>query len=116
LKAWTRIQQWEGVVQDVTEDGFTARLTQAQGSNDFATDPSFADFSFAELWYPSERARIKPGRPFYWTLGLRKETEGGNQSYSSLVRLKREVPIGRLRLRRAEAEARRILGLPDAPK
>ncbi len=91
LKAWRALSHWEGVVEEVTGDGFQLRLTPfVEGRPDF-TRPMFAEFGFDELAYEADRDLIVRDAVVYWTVGRRRD-EAGTFSNQSLVRVRRQAP------------------------
>lgn len=76
------LQKWEGVVTDVEDESFTARLTDLmQGGSD-----EIIEFSFDDV--PSDdRSLIQEGAIFYWNIGF--ETIRGQDRKVSLIKFRR---------------------------
>lgn len=99
--------QWEGVVEQVMEDGFEARLVPLGG--DAGPDTlEFTTFSLDDLADESDRDLVTEGAVFYWTIG-KGRNPAGTQSNVSLVRFRRLPPSGRYHRERAAEEARDLL-------
>lgn len=82
-----RLQQWEGVVLRVGEDGsFLARLTDQTSSGDLEE----AEFDSDDV-PPADRDLLQPGAVFYWTIGY-VDSAGGQRSRSSMLRFRR-LPV-----------------------
>jgi hypothetical protein len=72
FQEWTRLgfillQKWDGVVLQVDDESFTAKLIDSEGKL-----PDH-DATFLRTELPKEEQElIEPGAPFVWTLGYRK--------------------------------------------
>ncbi len=76
------LQKWEGVVTDIDEDSFTARLTDLMQSG----SDEVIEFSFDDV--PSDdRSLIQEGAIFYWNIGF--ETMRGQDRKVSLIKFRR---------------------------
>lgn len=102
------VYQWEGEVEDVNGEGFTARLVPVEGGTPIRSKTEFTDFYFDDLADPSERVLVVPGAVFYWTLG-RAKNEAGTITNTSLVRFRRLPPPGIYQRKLAEDEARELI-------
>lgn len=77
------LQKWEGVVTNITEDSFTARLTDLS-----ETGPDEeAEFSLEEV-PESDRKLLSPGAVFYWCIGY-FDTISGQRIRGSAIRFRR---------------------------
>jgi hypothetical protein len=90
FEEWSRLgfillQKWEGVVLELDNDSFTAKLLDSHGR----LPPHDASFSRAEL-PKNEQKLIEPGAPFVWTLGYRKI--GNTRERASVVYFRRLPP------------------------
>lgn len=76
------LQKWEGVVTEIEDDSFTARLTDlTQGGSD-----EIIEFSFDDV--PSDdRSLIQEDAIFYWNIGF--ETMRGQDRKVSLIKFRR---------------------------
>jgi hypothetical protein len=78
------LQKWEGVVLEVKDNNFTARLVDQ-------SSPSTADeeveLSLEEI-SPDDLALVAPGAIFYWSIGY-ETTSSGQRKRSSVIRLRR---------------------------
>jgi hypothetical protein len=95
----TTLQSWEGVVLDVEDDAFRARLINVTGDNvdeevTLAID-ELCDFDL-EL--------LEPGAIFYWSIGYRQELRGARERVSR-IRFRRLPAWTESQLREAEARA-----------
>jgi hypothetical protein len=107
LRAWEVFSHWEGVVEDLTNDGFRARLApQLNGRLDEAK-VQFTDFDFDELSHPSDRDLLQVGAVVYWTIG-REVNPAGTRRHTSAVRVRRLPAPTKARLAAAKREADEI--------
>ena len=100
------LYQWEGIVEEVTADGFRARLVPLMGPRERGRF-EFTEFSFDDL-STEDRERVEPGASFYWTLGKDKN-DAGVVTNQSLVRFRKLAPMSRYRRMLAEKEAEGLL-------
>jgi hypothetical protein len=82
------LAKWEGIVEEVLPDGFTAELHDVHGTD----GPKTAEFDFEEI-SPSDRALIRPGAIFYWSIGYRRSITGQQERSSSIYF--RRLPVRR---------------------
>jgi hypothetical protein len=73
------LQQWEGVVTDVTEDEFVAALRSL--SSDVSDKRVTID---REEISDSDQKLVSLGAVFYWTIGYRIEVHGQKSSISTI--------------------------------
>jgi len=95
-------KQFEGVVDDVEEDGFTASLVEL---TDPVGEPSDASFSFKDI-HPSEREFVVKGVAFTWTVGY--ETTADSHRMVSEIKLQRLPSWTEIDIRTIEDEGRKI--------
>jgi hypothetical protein len=96
------LQRWEGTIEEVGEDSFTAVLRDltAQGADEWA---ELLLDDVAE----SDRALVAPGAVFYWWIGYRESVSG--RTRASVIRLRRLPGITDAELEASAATARRRL-------
>jgi hypothetical protein len=82
------LQKWEGIVDTVLPQSFTARLMDKTN----AGPDMEAEFDVEEIDYP-DRSLIKPGAVFYWTLGY-SDSPTGQRTRLSILRFRR-LPVWR---------------------
>jgi len=99
--------QWEGVVEEIVSSGFRARLVPFEDGRPNPAQIEFTDFSFDDLATDSDRALVREGAIFYWTVGRGKNV-AGTVSNVSLVRFRRLGPAGPVQKRLAQREAREL--------
>lgn len=107
-RGFVALQQWEGVVEAVTETGFRARLVPYSGAEPDRTRTEFTDFDLDDLADESDKALVVEGAVFYWTIG-RYKNAAGTVSNMSLVRFRRIPPPTSYRRRLAGIEAEQLL-------
>ena len=78
------LQQWEGVVTEVTASDFTIELSDL---SDSAAPTEVATLPVREV-SDSDRALLQPGAVLYWHIGY-ETSPGGQQSRVSEIRLRR---------------------------
>jgi hypothetical protein len=76
------LQQWEGVVTEVTQEAFFARLLSL---SDNKSDLE-AEFAIDEV-HREDKKLIHPGAIFYWSIGYKEDR--GQRIRASLVRFRR---------------------------
>ena len=98
------LQKWEGIVLDVLDDSFTARLIDLtlQGFDEEA------EFALEEI-DEGDKPLLKPGAIFYWNIGYSDSPSG--RARVSIIRFRR-LPIWRSEeLERAKHDAERLSDL-----
>jgi hypothetical protein len=81
-RALLPIQEWEGYVTEVTEDGFTAQLVDLTAEDELPTEE--ADFSMEDVSDPDLRL-LREGAVFRWTIGYEKSVSGTKTRISRIV-------------------------------
>ena len=81
------LQKWEGIVLDVHEDSFTARLYDQVNKN-----VEEAEFELEEL-REEERKLVRSGASFYWTIGYRDDCSGRHNE--SFIYFRRLLPLSK---------------------
>ncbi len=99
---------WEGLVEDVTDEKFRARLMPLTNETTNPTQVEFTDFSFEDLANESDRELVTPGAIFYWTIA-RAKNAAGTLTNVSLVRFRRTPAPTNYRQRKALEEAEELL-------
>lgn len=104
IRRFTILQQWEGVVDEVGEDSFTAHLrdlTEPDSPLEFAEIPILGNIS------PIDRALLLPGQVFYWSLGheIRPPCQVVN---ASQIRFRRVAQWSASSMRRLNERARAL--------
>jgi hypothetical protein len=107
-KSLMALMHWEGVVERVEGNDFHARLTPFEGGVPNPARVEFTDFTLDDLANLSDRAFVREGARFYWTLG-RATNPAGTLTNVSLVRFRRLPPASPLKRKLAEAEADALL-------
>jgi hypothetical protein len=102
------VYQWEGVVEEIYEDGFRARLAPLGVADAHSSRPEFTEFDFEDLSDPGDLDLVGEGAVFYWTIG-RSKNDAGTITNTSLVRFRRLPPPTSFQRRRAEVEASAFL-------
>lgn len=95
------LQQWEGVVQDVLEDSFTAVLHDRTSS---APD-QYAELPVEEV-SEADWPLLAAGAVFYWWIGYRDSV--GGRARASIIRFRRLPGLDDDEIGEARAEARRL--------
>lgn len=95
------LERWDGIVQEVGESTFTARLLDQKSGRPRAETEVF----IGEV-PPYDRPLLKPGAVFYWHIGYR-DPEGDHERVSR-IRFRRLPPKTRADLKRAELAADKI--------
>lgn len=86
LERFNALQQWEGVVIEVTESSFTARLKDSTHK----TPAEEAEFELEDV-PASDLPLVLEGAVFYWSIGY-YDTAGGQRLRSSSFRFRR-LPV-----------------------
>ena len=100
------LAKWEGLVESVDENGFSARLYDMLQD----MEPQHAEFPFSEI-SPDDRTLVQPGAVFYWSIGYQIELSGQRRRTSSICfrQLSPRFPQTREEVRKAaDALAARI--------
>lgn len=116
-RGFAPVYQWEGMVEEVSGDGFRARLVPFENRYADASRVEYADFSYDDLADESDRALVKAGAIFYWTVG-KSRNRAGTYTNTSLVRFRRLPPPTTYAIRKSSREAEEILadlGAPNQP-
>ena len=106
FQEWSRLgfillQKWEGVVLEVDDENFTAKLIDS----DERLPNHDATFLRTEL-PKEEQGLIEPGAPFVWTLGYRKI--GGTRERASVLYFRRLPPWDEREIVAAEPRAEEL--------
>ena len=80
--AFAVLQEWEGCVLSISEDSFTARLVDVTMGR--SNEEEEADFPLDDL-EDVDRARIRNGAIFRWTIGYRRGPAGTKDRASRIV-------------------------------
>lgn len=114
-RSFRTLYHWEGVVEEVTGDSFSARLVPFERGLPMRAKVEFTEFQLDDLAEESDRALVEAGAVFYWTIGKAKNRAGQLQN-ASLVRFRR-LPSPRINQKqRAHRRARQLLeSSPDEP-
>jgi hypothetical protein len=101
------LQKWEGIVLQVLDDSFVARLVDlTSGGMD-----EEAEFPMEEV-SDADRSFIMPGAVFYWNIGY-IDNISGQRTRASVIRFRR-LPVWRPEeLERAKLKARHLSDLLD---
>ncbi|MCW2973530.1 MAG: hypothetical protein JWN72_1803 [Thermoleophilia bacterium] len=92
-------QEWEGVVVEVREDSFVARLVDARGSGpDEEAEILIDEVSSFDL------PLMIPGSIFYWGIGYREENSG-QRTRASILRFRRLPSWSKRDIARIEARS-----------
>jgi len=75
------LQEWEGYVVSISDETFTARLTDV--TRNCTIEDEEADFPLDDL-EDADRLRISPGSIFRWVIGYRR-SPGGTKDRSSRI-------------------------------
>jgi hypothetical protein len=100
--------QWEGVVEEIAEETFTARLVPYEGGRPRTGQVEYATFAFDDLADESDWEMVAPDAVFYWTVGKSRD-DWGTYRKTSLVRFRRLPAPTPVRARAAAREARGLL-------
>jgi len=76
------LQVWEGIVEEVREDTFLARLVDRHG-----TTPDHEAEIYTEEVSPGDRKLMAPGAVFYWSIGY-LDTSSGQRKKESVIRFR----------------------------
>lgn len=106
-RGFATLAHWEGVVDEVNGETFRCRLIPLGTPAPEAAEIEFTQFSLDELSSEDDRALVKPGAVFYWTIGKGRNA-AGTLTNVSLVRLRR-LPGSTTQHQRAEREAEDLL-------
>lgn len=104
----TVLQKWEGVVDEVRDRTFVARLIPIIGQpGDLEAEIYFDEVSI------DDRPLVKPGAFFYWSVGY-KDGPAGQRSRESLVRFRRLPRWTLVEINAAQERANKYRNLFDA--
>lgn len=103
----TPLGHWEGIVDRVTDDGFSAIIVPFKYGTPDRTSVEFAEFQLDELADRSDIHLVAEGAVFYWTVA-RTTNAAGTVSNESLVRFRRLPPVSARRMAEADREALEI--------
>lgn len=101
------LQAWEGMVLQVLEDSFIARLVDRTSNG----PDEEAEFPLEEV-SDADRFLIEPGAVFYWHIGYRI-SESGQRTRASDIRFRRLPVWSSEDLKKAKQEAQQISDLLD---
>ena len=107
-RGFAPLYQWEGVVEEVNDIGFRARLVPFEDGQPDASRIEYADFEFDDLADDSDRELVVEGAVFYWTVGKSRNTAGTNTN-TSLVRFRRLLAATPYQMRKSAREAAELL-------
>ncbi len=96
------LQKWEGIVMDVMDDAFLARLIDLTQKG---TDEE-AEFSFDEI-SEEDKPLIRSGAIFYWNIGYHT-SYSGQRTRTSLIRFRRLPAWTQREIDAAKREAERL--------
>jgi len=96
------LQKWEGIVLDVQEESFTARLVD---QNNEGPDEE-AEFSLEEVTL-EDISLLQPGAVFYWNIGFSDKLSGQRERVS-IIRFRRLPVWSSSELELAKLEAARL--------
>jgi hypothetical protein len=94
------LQTWEGVVMEVLEDSFFARLVDLTESN----PDEEAEFPLEEV-SEEDRKLVKPSAVFYWNIGYH-DSRSGQRTRASVIRFRRLPAWTSKEIETAKREAR----------
>ena len=100
--AFVSLQKWEGVVLEVQDDAFLARLVDL-------THPGpdeEAEFPLDEI-SEEDRPLVRPGAIFYWNIGYH-DSSGGQRKRDTMIRFRRLPAWRREEIEAARQEAERL--------
>jgi hypothetical protein len=84
LEVLTPLQEWEGVVLEVSVEGFLARISDASGDHE-DEEVELSSEEVSEI----DRPLVEPGAIFYWTIGYRQRLPIGTRERVSRLRFRR---------------------------
>lgn len=90
-RGFDAIHDWMGVVESVSNSGFTCRITPVQNGRADPAAVQYTEFTFDDLESDTECSMAVPGAAFYWTVGKARNA-AGTIANTSLVRFRR-LPI-----------------------
>jgi hypothetical protein len=99
---FTSLQKWEGVVLEVWEDAFLARLVDLTRPG----PDEEAEFPLDEI-SEEDRPLVRPGAIFYWNIGYH-DSSSGQRTRASIIRFRRLPAWRREEIEAARLEAERI--------
>ena len=101
------LQEWEGTVSSVGDEGFTARVIGLTHSNEHPDEE--AEFPMGEL-SDDDVSLVTPGAFFRWSVGITRLPGGGKRPTSQIV-FRRLPKWTRRDIARSDAVAREIIEL-----
>lgn len=102
------LNQWEGIVEGFTPEGFVARLIPIEGGVPDHSRDEVTEFSWDELNIPNDADFVGKGTVFYWSVVVRTN-EAGTQFRDTDLRLRRIPSVTSEQERRAAVEAAEII-------
>jgi len=99
---FTALQKWAGYVIEVSDETFTARLTDLKNM-EIEED---AEIYLAEI-SEEDRPLLRPGAVFYWSIGYRDDYRGQRHN-EGFIRFRRLPAFSRKDIDRARKEADEI--------
>ena len=97
-ETFVTLQSWEGLVIEVEEEIFQSRLVSTTDD----TPDQYAEIYIDEVDRP-DRALLKPGAVFYWTIGYLQRPNGTTMR-GSILRFRRLPPATSKDLERAKSK------------
>jgi hypothetical protein len=101
------IEQWEGVVLQVEDDAFVARLINK--THEHVPDEE-GRFTFAQLSSPEDQGLVTPGSIFYFSVGY-EESPSRQRHLSAFLRFRRLPAWTKTELDELQARADRLVAL-----
>ena len=95
------LQKWEGCVEEVKEDTFSAMLYDLQ---DLSAPDYFCEIYLEEI-SEADKELVQPGAVFYWHIFYKEEA--GRKSRESLIRFRR-LPWSKAQREQAKEDARKL--------
>jgi len=97
------LQKWEGVVIEIKDETFLARLKDLTNEKNPEEE---AEFPLEEL-SPEDRELVAPGAIFYWNIGY-LDTRSGQRRRESIIRFRRLPAWSKREIENSKHEASRI--------
>lgn len=97
------LQKWEGIVTEIGEDYFIAKLVNLTGEG----PEESATFPFSEISSEEDTQLLKIGAVFYWSIGYYERAKG-TRIRSSLIRFRRLPMWTESIIKAAQKEAERL--------
>lgn len=102
-KRFSLLAQWKGVVLEVREESFVARIADVDG----AYPDEESEFFLADV-SPAELDLVQPGAGFYWTLGYQTRSSG-QRIRASLLRFQQPRAWSTSEIENAREWARSVI-------